>query len=171
MVAPSGRETSELPSISILLPVRNEAGRIETCLASIAAQDYPASRLELLVLDGRSDDGTRDLAYAFGVQGIPFCVLIDGGRPADAFQGALRETEVRRFLQRNSIGVAAKTEPEPEVVRAVVEGLGVGGGHRSMAKGIIPLKAFREVYGRADRAQIRSALYDAFTRAIYRDDG
>ena len=58
-----------------------------------------------------------------------------------------------------------------EVVRAVVEGLGVGGGHRSMAKGIIPLKAFREVYGRADRAQIRSALYDAFTRAIYRDDG
>ena len=58
-----------------------------------------------------------------------------------------------------------------EVVRAVVEGLGVGGGHRSMAKGIIPLKAFREVYGRADRTQIRSALYDAFVRAIYRDDG
>ena len=58
-----------------------------------------------------------------------------------------------------------------EVVRAVVEGLGVGGGHRSMAKGIIPVKAFREVYGRADRTQIRSALYDAFVRAIYRDDG
>lgn len=57
-----------------------------------------------------------------------------------------------------------------EVVRAVVEGLGVGGGHRSMAKGIIPLKAFREVYGRADRAQIRSALYDAFVRAIHDDD-
>ena len=57
-----------------------------------------------------------------------------------------------------------------EVVRAVVEGLGVGGGHRSMAKGIIPLKAFREVYGRADRNQIRSALYDAFVRAIH-DDG
>jgi len=57
-----------------------------------------------------------------------------------------------------------------EVVKAVVEGLGVGGGHRSMAKGIIPLKAFREVYGRADRAQIRSALYDAFIRAIHRNN-
>ena len=34
-----------------------------------------------------------------------------------------------------------------DVVRAVVEGLGVGGGHRSMAKGIIPLRAFRKVYG------------------------
>ena len=53
-----------------------------------------------------------------------------------------------------------------EVVRAVVEGLGVGGGHRSMAKGIIPIKAFREVYGTADREQVRSALFDAFTRAI-----
>jgi len=58
-----------------------------------------------------------------------------------------------------------------EVVRAVVEGLGVGGGHRSMAKGIIPLKAFRKVYKRADRATIRAALLEAFVRAIRRDDG
>jgi nanoRNase/pAp phosphatase (c-di-AMP/oligoRNAs hydrolase) len=57
-----------------------------------------------------------------------------------------------------------------EVVRAVVEGLGVGGGHRTMAKGIIPLKAFRQVYGKADRDQIKSALYDAFVRAIHRND-
>lgn len=53
-----------------------------------------------------------------------------------------------------------------DVVRAVVEGLGVGGGHRSMAKGIIPLKAFRKVYGNATRAQIRKALHKAFVRAI-----
>ncbi len=52
------------------------------------------------------------------------------------------------------------------VVRAVVEGLGVGGGHRSMAKGIIPLQSFREVYGGADRQRIRAALHDAFVKAI-----
>ena len=57
-----------------------------------------------------------------------------------------------------------------DVVRAVVEGLGVGGGHRSMAKGIIPLKAFREVYGDVRRETIRTALHDAFTRAIHRQD-
>ena len=61
-------------------------------------------------------------------------------------------------------------ETHPEVVRAVVEGLGVGGGHRSMAKGIIPLKAFRKVYGSATRKQIRTALHDAFVRAIRRED-
>jgi len=53
-----------------------------------------------------------------------------------------------------------------EVTRAVVEGLGVGGGHRSMAKGIIPLKAFRKAYGRADRKTIGAALRKAFAKAI-----
>jgi nanoRNase/pAp phosphatase (c-di-AMP/oligoRNAs hydrolase) len=53
-----------------------------------------------------------------------------------------------------------------EVVRAVVEGLGVGGGHRSMAKGIIPLKVFRQLYGKADRKSIHTALHDAFVKAI-----
>jgi hypothetical protein len=53
-----------------------------------------------------------------------------------------------------------------DVVRAVVEGLGVGGGHRSMAKGIIPLKSFREVYGSASGAHIRTALQNAFVKAI-----
>ncbi len=56
-----------------------------------------------------------------------------------------------------------------EVVRAVVEGLGVGGGHRSMAKGIIPLKAFRQVYGDAKRDTIRKALHTAFVQAIRGD--
>jgi nanoRNase/pAp phosphatase (c-di-AMP/oligoRNAs hydrolase) len=56
-----------------------------------------------------------------------------------------------------------------EVVRAVVEGLGVGGGHRTMAKGIIPLKAFRKTYRKADHATIQKALHEAFVRAIHRD--
>ena len=61
-------------------------------------------------------DREQDLAYAFGVQGIPFCVLVDGGRPVDAFTGALPEAEIVKFLQRNGV------EPlvlEPEVPVAV----------------------------------------------------
>jgi hypothetical protein len=52
----------------------------------------------------------------------------------------------------------------------VVEGLGVGGGHRSMAKGIIPLKAFRKTYGSATRARIADVLHKAFVAAIAGDD-
>lgn len=57
-----------------------------------------------------------ELAHAFGVQGIPYCVLVDGGRPVDGFQGALPEAEVRRFLQRNGIEplvLAEESEPAP----------------------------------------------------------
>jgi len=53
-----------------------------------------------------------------------------------------------------------------EAVRAVVDGLGVGGGHRTMAKGIIPLKAFRKVYGGTGRECVREALLAAFVKTI-----
>ncbi len=57
-----------------------------------------------------------------------------------------------------------------DVVRAVVEGLGVGGGHRSMAKGIIPLRAFRKTYGGASRRLVHTALLQAFIAAIRREE-
>lgn len=49
------------PRVSILLPVRDEADFIRRCLESIQAQDYPADRLEILVVDGRSQDDTPAL--------------------------------------------------------------------------------------------------------------
>ena len=51
----------------------------------------------------------------------------------------------------------------------MVEGLGIGGGHRSMAKGIIPLSAFRKTYGSATVTRIREVLHDAFVAAIARE--
>lgn len=58
-------------------------------------------------------DREQELASAFQVQGIPFCVLVDGGRPVDAFSGALPEAQVKEFLQRNGIEplAAAPTAP------------------------------------------------------------
>src|SRR5690606_33253706 len=53
----------------------------------------------------------QELAEAFGVQGIPFCVLVQQGRPADGFQGVLPEAELVEFLARNGI--------QPEVGKAV----------------------------------------------------
>lgn len=47
------------PFVSVVLPIRNEADFIERCLRSLLANDYPADRFELLVVDGQSDDGTR----------------------------------------------------------------------------------------------------------------
>jgi chlorobactene glucosyltransferase len=47
------------PSVSILLPARNEAENITTCVSSLLAQDYP--HFEVLVLDDASQDDTCDL--------------------------------------------------------------------------------------------------------------
>ncbi len=52
------------PSVSILVPARNEETRIAPCLRSLLAQEYP--NFEILVLDDRSEDGTAAVARRFG---------------------------------------------------------------------------------------------------------
>ena len=46
------------PSVSILLPIRNEEDFIGQTLKSIIEQDYPKEKLELVIADGGSNDGT-----------------------------------------------------------------------------------------------------------------
>ncbi len=49
------------PVVSILAPCRNEVDFIENAVKSILENDYPDEKIEVLVLDGMSDDGTRDI--------------------------------------------------------------------------------------------------------------
>lgn len=53
------------PSISVLMPVRNESGTIGPALDSIADQTYPVDLLEVIVMDGRSEDTTVDEAITW----------------------------------------------------------------------------------------------------------
>jgi glycosyltransferase involved in cell wall biosynthesis len=57
--------TEDLPFISVVMPIRNEATFIEHSLAAVLAQDYPPNLIEVLVVDGMSDDGTRDVVNRF----------------------------------------------------------------------------------------------------------
>lgn len=52
---------SEVPFISVVLPVRNEERFLGSTVAQLQGQDYPDDRVEILVCDGMSDDGTRNL--------------------------------------------------------------------------------------------------------------
>ncbi|HYE67259.1 MAG TPA: glycosyltransferase family 2 protein [Anaerovoracaceae bacterium] len=49
------------PYITVVMPVRNEARFIAETLDQLLDQDYPADRFEIIVADGMSDDGTRDI--------------------------------------------------------------------------------------------------------------
>ena len=51
----------EAPFISIVMPIRNEARFIRDTLGQLLAQDYPAGRYEIIVVDGISDDGTQSI--------------------------------------------------------------------------------------------------------------
>ena len=50
-----------LPKISVILPVRNEVRSLGRLLDQLLQQTYPADRFEILIADGRSNDGTREL--------------------------------------------------------------------------------------------------------------
>jgi len=56
----------EQPLVSVVIPMRNEAGYIERCLASVFAQDYPADRIEVIVVDGESDDDSPRILAGYG---------------------------------------------------------------------------------------------------------
>jgi len=49
------------PFVSVVIPVRNERTHIGECLDALLEQDYPARCTEIVIIDGMSDDGTRDI--------------------------------------------------------------------------------------------------------------
>ena len=63
-------------SVSVILPCRNEARAIGDCLESIVESDYPKEHLEVLVVDGRSEDGTREIVNTFCAN-FPWIRLLD----------------------------------------------------------------------------------------------
>lgn len=54
-------DAQPLPLISVILPVYDEARFIRQSLLSVLNQEYPPDRLEVIVVDGGSTDGTREV--------------------------------------------------------------------------------------------------------------
>jgi succinoglycan biosynthesis protein ExoA len=50
----------DAPFVSVIMPVRNEGDFIERAVTSVLNSDYPAEKMEVIVVDGMSDDGTRE---------------------------------------------------------------------------------------------------------------
>jgi succinoglycan biosynthesis protein ExoA len=52
---------SACPFVSVIMPVRNERCYMERSLRAVLEQDHPEDRLEIIVADGMSTDGTREI--------------------------------------------------------------------------------------------------------------
>ncbi len=56
------------PKLTVIIPCRNEADCIEDCLQSVVTQKSPGREVEVIVADGMSDDGTREILEQFAGQ-------------------------------------------------------------------------------------------------------
>lgn len=79
------RSPSAHPSVSIVVPARNEALNIETCLRSLTATEYPD--FEIIVVDDRSEDGTGDLARAVSAGNARRLEVVEGAEMPDGWMG------------------------------------------------------------------------------------
>lgn len=55
-------------TVTVVMPVRNEEDYIRESLEAVLAQDYPQELIEIIVADGMSVDGTREIIQSMQVQ-------------------------------------------------------------------------------------------------------
>lgn len=139
------------PIVTVAMPCLNEAAFIEGCLRSVQAQTYPRDRLEILVADGGSTDGTREILGRLVGEDGRIRVLDNPRRiQAAGLNRAIRESRGEVIVRMD-----VHAEYEPDYVEKCVAALertgadNVGGAQRCAAR-----TAFQE----AMRVALRSPL-------------
>jgi chlorobactene glucosyltransferase len=81
---PEGAPPKEGPWLSICIPARNEALNIAACVQAALKTNWP--RLEVVLVDDRSDDGTGEVARA-AAGGDPRLRVVEGVEPQPGWAG------------------------------------------------------------------------------------
>lgn len=115
------------PVVSVAIPMLNEAKYIVACLDSFARQDYPLDRLDVMVIDGGSDDGCRLVVETYA-QTNPWVRIVENptGSASAAFNVGLAQATGDAVCLFSAHGVA-----DPTFISASVAAL-----HRSGAAGV-----------------------------------
>jgi cellulose synthase/poly-beta-1,6-N-acetylglucosamine synthase-like glycosyltransferase len=119
------------------MPIRNEAGTIEQSLGAVLAQTYPPEQLEIIVSDGLSTDGTREIVQSFS---CPNLRLIDN-------PGQIVPTGLNAAIQQATGDIIVRIDGhafvEPDYVEQCVSWLlkqdvvCAGGAIESLGRGIV----------------------------------
>lgn len=126
--------------VTAISPCRNERGHIRPFLESLLAQDYPAGDWELIVADGMSDDGTREILREMEARWAPRLRVIDNpGRIVSTGMNAAIGQARGQYIVR----MDCHTEYAPDFIRRSIEILeqtgadNAGGPARTKATGYI----------------------------------
>ncbi len=107
-------------TVSVIVATLNEAQRIGPCLEGLMRQTSPL--LEVLVVDSRSSDGTRELVEAASRRDGRIRLLTDDALP-NGWVGKVwaLETGLRAARGEWVLGIDADTVPAPGLIGAVVQ--------------------------------------------------
>lgn len=94
------RSPSGNPSITVIVPARDEAEALPACLASLLAQDYP--NLQIIAIDDRSTDATGSIIDSFASQPLSPLKAI---HIAELPSGWLGKTHAMALAARHAIAV------------------------------------------------------------------
>jgi glycosyltransferase involved in cell wall biosynthesis len=67
---------TQYPLVTVVIPCLNESAHIRQCLDSLLENEYPQDKLEILVVDGLSVDGTREIVMEYA-RLYPFIRLLN----------------------------------------------------------------------------------------------
>ena len=56
---------AHLPTVSVVVAARDEEAHIGRCIEALIAQDYPQDRIEIILVDDRSEDRTPEIARGY----------------------------------------------------------------------------------------------------------
>jgi chlorobactene glucosyltransferase len=119
-----------VPTVTVIVPARNEEINIGDCLRGLLKQNYPASRFKLLLVNDHSVDNTAAIALSWARYHRQLCVLHSPPLPSRwlgkshacwiGAQAVSDETEWLCFVD-------ADVRPEPELLARAVATAGSQG--------------------------------------------
>ena len=111
------------PTVTVVIPCRNERSHIEDCLRGILEQTPPPGGFEVIVADGGSDDGTRAILEQLAAASAGLRVIDNPRRIVSAGLNAA----IRAARGRIIVRMDAHTRYAPDYVRECVAALAASG--------------------------------------------
>ncbi len=117
------RSAPILPSVSILLAVRNEAEVLPLKLRNLAELNYPSDRYEIVVVSDGSWDGTNELLRAQAHERLRVFILPEQQGKASALNRGIQEargeivvfTDARQIIEPDSVRHMVANFADPQV--------------------------------------------------------
>ncbi|PYQ23837.1 MAG: glycosyltransferase family 2 protein [Acidobacteria bacterium] len=162
-----GGPVSDRPFVTVAIPCLN----VEACIRGVLDQDYPADRLEILVADGGSGDGTRSILARLAAE-HPRLRVIDN---PDRIQAAGLNASVKVARGEVIVRMDAHCEYQRDYLSRCVEALeatgadNVGGAQRAQARTFFQralCAALRSPLG-VGGARYRSAENEGFVDTVF----